>query len=121
MQEVRGVETQRVIYHGESYRYRDGNDFRAMPKESDEYYGFEFTNKNKISVSVSIEVYERGSIEDKICTTKEVILNSGESYILKQPLLYKYVESHVWPNSGEKNGRENADRFYVKYKAYKLL
>lgn len=124
MQEVRGVETQKVIYSGDEYNYYIG----YTRHTSNDYYGFEFINKNSISVSVSIEVYQRGMDEDKIVATKEVVLKSSESYVLKEPTLYKICMKDgalscmvSGYDSDEKGGKEHAEQFYVKYKAYKLL
>lgn len=122
MQEVRGVETQRVIYKGDDYTYstRSAIDHYVT---SNEYYGFKFTNKNSFSVSVSIEVYQRGQIEDRIAATKEVILISGESYVIKEPTIYKICKEDGRRDNlpSEETGKRHADQFYVKYKAYRLL
>lgn len=102
--EVRGVETRRVIYDGPTY-YRD---------MYTEYYGFEFSNRNSIPVSVSIELWRNSSeYEDPILvTTKDVVLDPGEKYILKQE-----KNSIFWVH--DSNSLKISD-YYVKYKAYKL-
>ena len=101
--EVRGVETRRVIY--------DGPNYRDMYTE---YYGFEFSNRNSIPVSVSIELWCNSSgYEDPILvTTKDVVLDPGEKYILKQE-----NNSIFWVHDGNSL---NISDYYVKYKAYKL-
>lgn len=137
-QEVRGIETRRAIYEGESYtlgymyygRYRDSwNEFG----NSTEYYGFEFTNLNSIPVSVTIEVYAKGNT-DKMIDTKEIVLKSKEKYIHKYPQLKRYQDhynngtgSNVCSDSDEdkwkkckEEGESYANGYYVKYKAFKL-
>lgn len=101
--EVRGVETRRVIY--------DGPNYRGMYTE---YYGFEFSNRNSIPVSVSIELWynSRGYEDPKLVTTKDVVLDPGEKYILKQE-----NNSFFWVHGS--NSLEISN-YYVKYKAYKL-
>lgn len=132
-QEVRGVETRRVIYHGELYRleYCTRNRNFVFFANSDEYYGFEFVNRNSVSVSVNIEVYYNGAEDGTL--GKEIVLKPGEKYILKKPSLPRYIEgsgySGLWYDDttaekwekAENNGKAVADQYYVKYKAYKLL
>lgn len=131
-QEVRGVETRLAEYEGDmysvyAYPHVNANDTREFSFST--YYGFELTNKNSIPVSVSVEVYRRDEKEDRLVATKEIVLASGESYILKQPKLKKYnddsrpnhhsVSSPVKSNL-ESYGKSYADYFYVRYKAYIL-
>lgn len=101
--EVRGVETRRVIY--------DGPNYRGMYTE---YYGFEFSNRNSIPVSVSIELWynSRGYEDPKLVTTKDVVLDPGEKYILKQEnnSVFRIHDNNIL----------NINDYYVKYKAYKL-
>lgn len=131
-QEVRGVETRRVIYHGEVYKlyYNTRNRNSVFFANSDEYFGFEFANRNKISVSVSIEVFYNGKEDGTL--GKEIVLKPGEIYILKKPSLPRYREgsgySDLWYDDttaekwekAESNGKNYADQYYFKYKAYKL-
>ena len=63
---------------------------------------------------------------------KEIVLKPGETYILKKPSLPRYREgsgySDLWYDDttaekwekAEQNGKEVADRYYVKYKAFRL-
>lgn len=133
-QEVRGVETKRAVYNGESYelRYRhygrNGSDVYTFGT-STEYYGFEFTNLNSIAVSVSIEVYNKSG---NLIDTKEIVLKSQESYIHKYPVIqkyYDYCDKFVCDNDDsdadkwskcQAEGKNKANEYYVKYKAYKL-
>lgn len=130
-QEVRGVETRLAEYEGDmysvyAYPHVNANDKREFRFST--YYGFELTNKNSIPVSVSVEIYRRDEKEDKLVATKEIVLASGESYILKQPKLKKYnnysspTDSKYYSVKSdlEGYGKSYADYFYVRYKAYKL-
>jgi len=135
-QEVRGVETRRAIYEGEIYKLEYSNSRGNLTEfgTSSEYYGFEFTNLNSIPVSVSIEVYSKGSDSDRLIGTKEIVLESKEKYVYKDLTLKRYMEyydsyhgscryansdTENW-NIAKKNGEYNANNYYVKYKAYKL-
>lgn len=115
--EVRGVETRRAIYDdGPEYGY-DPSYYSGKPKKySTEYYGFEFSNRNSIPVSVSIELWSREYEVPTLIATKEVVLDPGEKYILKHENsdAFKLYS----PNSDFKQTVIN--RYYVKYKAYKL-
>lgn len=141
-QEVRGIETRRAIYIGEKYELNYSYNYRSYDFGSSvEYYGFEFTNLNSISVSVTIEVYEKGN-PDKMIDTKEIVLKSQEKYIHKYPILRKFIhrsdysyktgdcwgndvfsssdnDAERWKKANER-GQYNANNFYVKYKAFKL-
>ena len=55
-QEVRGVETKLVKYHGSEYENYSGT--------SDLWFGYSFRNMNSIPVSVDIELY--ADVEQKI-------------------------------------------------------
>lgn len=126
-QEVRGVETKRSIYNGESYEVyvASARAYNIGRKHSNhtEYIGFEFKNLNSISVSVSIEVYRKGT--NQLIDSKEIVLKPSESYIHKYPKLELYC-SHK--NLGyvndleeaEKYGKAEAENYYVKYRAFKL-
>ena len=120
-QEVRGVETKRTIYHGESYEVYhtaySGN--RRIDSEQTEYIGFMFTNLNSISVSVSIEVYRKDN--NQLIDTKDIVLKPNESYVHKYPELTLYrrdIGNDM--EYAKKLGQAEAERYYVKYKAYKL-
>lgn len=136
-QEVRGVETKRAVYNGESYElhythYGRINDVDYTFGTSTEYYGFEFTNLNSIAVSVSIEVYNKSG---NLIDTKEIVLKSQESYIHKYPVIQKYYDRYPGTTYNVVNeedsdaekwskcqaeGKNKANEYYVKYKAYKL-
>lgn len=135
-QEVRGVETRRAVYEGDSYvlyYFTVRGDHERILGTKNEYLGFEFTNKNSISVSVTIEVYEKRSSGDILIDTKDIVLKRGESYIHKKPVLKRYetysisgiphyddeTNSEIWKGVAE-YGEERANKYYVKYKAYKL-
>lgn len=105
-QQVRGVETKRVVYNGEQYSYGYNRSY------SNEYYGWEFTNRNSIPVSVSIILKKW----DNIVTTKEIVLDSKESYIFKPYTLFTYDEFKVHRSFFG----SSIDDYYVVYEAYKL-
>lgn len=135
-QEVRGVETRLATYQGKEYElaYKNSRDKWIVFGHSSEYLGFEFTNLNSIPVSVSVEIYEKGEKGDRLIDTKEIVLKSKESYICKYPTIqkynygtgwgtvtsYTYSESENWEKCAEE-GKEEANKYYTKYKAYKLL
>lgn len=122
-EEVRGIETRLTTYQGDKYKASLRG---SVNKIVAGYYGFELTNRNSITVSVSVEVYTRENNAEVLVATKDIVLNSGETYIMKKPQLKKYID---YSNPGYdpkeeellENGKENADRYYVKYKAFKLL
>ncbi len=110
-QEVRGIESRRVIYNGPQYRYSYNwsHDLRS----STEYYGWEFYNRNSIPVSLDIELWYNVD-GDKIVQTKSVVLESGEKYIFKFDGQDSTVKHDVTYNG------YGIGAYYVKYKAYKL-
>lgn len=104
-QEVRGVETRFV------------KDEVIEKNEDDQLYNVEFTNRNSIPVSVTMELWQessgtgRDAEPEKLLATKDIVLYPGESY--------------VWEVRKKKHGtrlRSDSwyDHYYVKYKAYKL-
>ncbi|MBP5240605.1 MAG: hypothetical protein J6Z26_01730 [Bacteroidales bacterium] len=107
MQEVRGVETRRVIYDGP--RYEKCSDCNYSTK----YYGFEFHNSNSIKVSVDIEIYRQEDGKEILVATKSITLKPNETYTYKQENDYAYRKDAIWQNY-------SAGSFIVKYKAYKL-
>lgn len=135
-QEVRGVETRLATYEGEEYELKyEGSSSTYVFGHSSLYLGFEFKNLNSIPVSVSVEIYIKGEENDKLIDTKEIVLKSNESYICKYPTLKKYSDkysplyyvasssdsdSEKWKKCAAK-GNDEANKYYVKYKAYKLL
>ena len=125
-QEVRGVETRLAEYVGDAYKVKVKPSSSSYSYEvtKTEYYGFELTNKNSIPVSVSVEIYERTEKGDKLVATKDVVLKSEESYIMKQPKIEKFYDGNPYCDYTVDEliakGKEHANYFYVKYKAFKL-
>ena len=112
LQEVRGIETRRVIYEGPSYKVIGLDDHGYDNK----YYGWEFVNRNSISVSVDIELCVKYTYRDEVIKTKSIVLKPGEKYILK---FEDYTVAGV-ENNKYFMGSTTLDDYYVKYKAYKL-
>lgn len=107
LQEVRGVETRRIIYDGPLYdKYRGGT--------STKYFGFEFKNTNSISVSVDIILYYNTNDETYILTKKSFTLKPNEKYILKRE------ENSDFQAEGSYDADWRINKYYVEYKAYKL-
>ena len=96
-QEVRGIETRRVTLENG--------------------YGWEFYNRNKVAVSIDIEIWwwyynNAGYTYDpnsRIVETKSIILAPEEKY------------TYLYKNMTDYNQSDNKKYYYVKYKAYKLL
>ncbi len=109
-QEVRGVET-RFVKNGETL-------YLSASKE--DAYNVEFTNRNSITVSVTVELWQaaveaRGYFSakpEKLVATKEIVLDPGESYIWDLGRNYFFSDGKLYNSIWEV--------FYVKYKAYKL-
>lgn len=129
-QEVRGVETRRVIYERQESYQVVGCTMQDKLGESTEYYGFEFKNLNTISVSVTIEIYRKGD-SDKLIDTKDIVLNSNESYIHKYPVVKRYEwtgwvcneydsRDVKWKKLAEAGKSHFESTYYAKYKAFKL-
>lgn len=123
-QEVRGVETRVAVYYGVEYEYGDQSYDGFKPQgRSNEYYGFEFKNRNSISVSVTIKIYKDDG--RSLVSQKEVVLGPNESYIMKKPEIKKYnTRSYQGDiNLGQataENGRKLAQSYIMEYKAFKL-
>ena len=111
MQEVRGVETRRVVYNGPEYS--------VGYNKYTEYYGFEFHNMNSVSVSVDIELYRRETDTDSWGNKKQDILIATKTIVLKPNEIYLYKRESDWTFRVCDN--EIIDRYYVTYKAYKVL
>ncbi len=121
--EVRGVETKVAKYQGSYYSVGD--------TESNEWFGYSFTNMNSIPVSVDAELYEHsGSVYEptRLTETKSFILQPQESYIWK---FEKNTDFRVTGSYHSGYGREYFERtepghyrsgtkYIIKYKAYKL-
>lgn len=101
-QEVRGIETRRIIYDGPQYSYSSSYSTR--------YYGWELTNKNSIKVSVDITL---SSQTNGVVKTQSVVLKPEETYIFKRE---EHVSTHVddWTNTSP------ISMYYIEYKAFKL-
>ena len=109
MQEVRGIETRRVVYDGPQY-----NAGCYSPNYSTLYFGFEFHNANSIKVSVDIEIYKLSENNNEILiATKSITLKPDETYTYKQENDDAY-HKEGWSRHGE------ARDYIIKYKAYKL-
>ena len=124
-QEVRGVETKLVKYHGSEYNYKYGKYSSSYPGTSDLWFGYSFRNMNSIPVSVDIELYADVKQDytyeyvEKLLTTKTIVLEPGEEYIFKRESddamkVFLDGESRDAPRT---DWRRN---YRVTYKAYKL-
>lgn len=102
-QEVHGVETKMVCTY-------DCNPNGSWSEWNWKYpwFGYQFTNLNSIPVSVEAELYYRDTYGNELISTKYFVLESGESYV------FKYMEQGI-------STYQNHTKYYVKYKAYKLL
>lgn len=79
-------------------------------------FGYEFTNRNSIPVSVEVELYEEKDVKfDGPYSRKEFVLVSTKSFVLESN------ESYIFKTSedGIADYVRNKE-YYVKYKAYKL-
>lgn len=124
-QEVRGVETKLVKYHGSEYDYESYSGSYAGT--SDLWFGYSFRNMNSIPVSVDIELYAdvkpdyfADQYVEKLLTTKTIVLEPGEEYIFKQEsnsAMRVFLESRE-PRDAPYNWQ--SENYRVTYKAYKL-
>lgn len=111
MQEVRGVETRKVIYDGPEYECGYGR-----TEYSTKYIGFEFHNSNSIKVSVDIEIYKAGyNGKETLLTTKSITLKPNETYT------YKQENNDAYRKKGYQVDTGAAEYYIVRYKAYKVL
>lgn len=118
--EVRGVETKVVKYQGSYYDVGE--------RQSNEWFGYSFTNMNSIPVSVDAELYEGGSLTE----TKSFTLQPQESYIWKfehewdfqvtYAQFFSYGFSYEYYKKTEPgyDPQTSARNYFIKYKAYKL-
>ncbi len=114
-QEVRGVETRRVIYNGPRYYYSNSP---GTDNYSTEYYGWELKNRNSITVSVDVELRAQNPFaggEGKVIKKQTVILAPNESYIFKRE---EHRCTHVERSWDDHNNK--ISEYFVVYKAYKL-
>ena len=115
-QEVRGIETRRVIYDGPQYSC-------GYNCSSTKYYGWEFTNRNSCAVSVDITLSHQGgaysnnydvtSIPSHVVKTQSIVLEAGETYIFKR-------EEHQTTRVDYNMSGYSISEYYIEYKAYKL-
>lgn len=111
-QEVRGIETRRVIYDGPEYYSANSG------KYSTKYYGWEFSNRNSITVSVDISLWvqaiSNGYTTQPASTvkTQSIILKPGETYVFKR-------EEHC-STKVDRSCDFPISSYYIEYKAYKL-
>lgn len=116
-QEVRGIESRRVIYEG-GKEYRTGSSY-GYSTHSTEYYGWEFKNCNSCGVSVDISLFTQATeeygraIPAKVLATKSIVLQAGETYVYKPEI--EATQTKYWQYSGPR-----IDQLYVEYKAFKL-
>lgn len=121
-QEVHGVETKLAKYSGPIYVVDDNS--------YDLWFGYSFTNMNSIHVSVEAELYriyynEAYKREEQwLVTTKSFILGVKETYIWKFETNSDFKVYHIKDFSDEVEERLEPfgrSRYYIKYKAYKIL
>lgn len=116
LQEVKGVETKLTTYYNGSSRW----------------FGYSFYNMNSIPVSVEVELHEVSEKNgDNVIDVKTFNLQSKEEYVLKfenrfQGNDFEYPFAAVYHGRVDKEEpyvfRGNTEcRYYVKYKAYKIL
>lgn len=113
-QEVRGVET----------RYVE-DEFNDGVKDEDKKYNVEFTNRNSIPVSVTLELwenskydrYEKMDFPERFIESKDIVLKPNESYV------WKIRKERVcsWDNASRTYKPISILKdYHIKYKAYKL-
>ena len=120
--EVRGVETKVAKYQGSYYSVGD--------TESNEWFGYSFTNMNSIPVSVDAELYEQRSVYQptRLTETKSFTLQPQESYIWKfeqtnSDFKVKSAEfsgNRTYYYESKEPGYRSGTKYIIKYKAYKL-
>lgn len=104
-EKVRGIETKLVLYGQYEDYYHVKNDL----------YGIEFTNRNSIPVSVTLELWKRNyEGEDKISISKDIVLKLNESY------LWKIEKVKIDGELIDKDCVSSCGHYYYKYEAYKL-
>lgn len=110
-QEVHGVESRMVCTDDCN---PDGS-WNSWGNNTTPWFSYEFTNLNSIPVAVEVELYTAPSESYKDGATPRLM--ATKSFVLKKG------ESYVWKN-GSDYGIDRYDRhekYFVKYKAYKLL
>ena len=112
-QEVRGVET----------RYVEDESTRGEKNAEYKDYNVEFTNRNSIPVSVTLELwinadhYDRQDIPERLIESKDIVLEPNESYVWK---IRKRRECSWDNNSKTYVPKSTLKGCHIKYKAYKL-
>lgn len=112
LQEVKGVETKLTTYYN----------------GSSEWFGYSFYNMNSIPVSVEAELHCVYLSEDEVEDVKTFNLKPGEEYIWKRENDSDFRVEYVY-GPGRDNFRKSypgwhpggSRKYYVKYKAYKVL
>ncbi len=140
--EVRGVETKLVVYEGSEYKVHIGWNKRSgdQYKYSTKWFGYSFYNMNSIPISIEAELYMINVSEEeekpKLVDTKTFNLRSKETFIWKHEkktgfrvndteryavlqTLNFWTDSKTEPNCVDSS--VDAYKFFVKYKAYKIL
>lgn len=110
-QEVRGIETRRVIYDGPRYSYGWSGEYHST-----RYYGWEVTNQNSIRVSVDITLWSQARYQgdqNNIVKTQSLILKPGETYVFKR-------EEHRSTKVDDPDSDNPISSYYIEYKAFKL-
>lgn len=109
LQEVKGVETKLTTY------YNGGR----------EWFGYSFYNMNSIPVSVEAELHYVYNYEDEVEDVKTFNLKPGEEYIWKHEdksdFRVEYGSYGYGSSSYRRSSPGSSGKYYVKYKAYKIL
>lgn len=111
-QEVRGIETRRVIYDGPEY-------YCGYNCSSTKYYGWELKNRNSCVVSVDVSLWMQAladgnnTLPAHIVKTQTVVLEVGETYVFKR-------EEHHSTRVDNNDTGWPISTYYLEYKAFKL-
>ena len=108
LQEVKGVETKLTTYYN----------------GSEEWFGYSFYNMNSIPVSVEAELHEVSEKNgDKVIDVKTFNLQPKEEYIWKQEDRsdFEVIDYYSGSSPYRRSSPGSSGRYYVKYKAYKIL
>ena len=123
-QEVHGVES-KMVCTAECNPNGSWDSWNSYGTTYRPWFGYEFTNLNSIPVSVEVELYHKESVkigydsyktEFVLVATKSFVLKSGESYVFKtsESGISMYASKGAYLE-------EYYNKYFVKYKAYKLL
>ena len=117
-QEVRGIEVKVVEYEGESYNFRDEN---GEWVKRNVWYGWVLTNRNSITVSIDVELWVEGKEGEFLYATESIVLDSGESYILKATPIRARKYANEYGGVSCVRTVNDVNRWCkIKYRAYKL-